>query len=94
MCDLSGPRSKRVVPMCPQLDEILRAYLFGPRLDRGGRLLFPSFMTGAEAMVVDVRKLAIESERGSVGRQASWERACFATPGPRLGSRRSTMALR
>jgi len=49
--------SWRVVPMCPQLEEILRAYLFGPRLERGGRLLFPSFITGVEAMLVDVRKL-------------------------------------
>jgi hypothetical protein len=31
--------------------------VFGPRLDRGGQLLFPSFATGAEAMLVDVRKL-------------------------------------
>ena len=49
--------SWRVVPLFPQLAEILRAYVFGPRLDRGGRLLFPSFVTGAEAMLVDVRKL-------------------------------------
>ena len=31
--------------------------MFGPRLERGGRLLFPSFATGQEAMLVDVRKL-------------------------------------
>jgi integrase len=49
--------SWRVVPLCPQLEEILRAYLFGPRLERGGRLLFPSFVRGTEAMLVDVRKL-------------------------------------
>ena len=52
----------------PQLEEILRAYLFGPRLDRGGRLLFPSFMTGAEAMLVDVRKLV-----DRVAARAAWK---------------------
>jgi integrase len=31
--------------------------VFGPRLERGGNLLFPSFVTGTEAMLVDVRKL-------------------------------------
>src|SRR5215217_4464268 len=31
--------------------------MFGPRLEWGGRLLFPSFIKGAEAMLVDVRKL-------------------------------------
>jgi integrase len=49
--------SWRVVPLFPQLAEILRAYVFGPRLERGGNLLFPSFVTGTEAMLVDVRKL-------------------------------------
>ena len=49
--------SWRVVPLFPQLAEILRAYVFGPRLNRGGILLFPSFITGTEAMLVDVRKL-------------------------------------
>ena len=49
--------SWRVVPMFPQLAEILRAYVFGPRLERGGRLLFPSFAEGCESMLVDIRKL-------------------------------------
>jgi integrase len=49
--------SWRVVPLSPQLAEILRPYVFGPRLGRGGRLLFPSWTTGSEAMLVDVRKL-------------------------------------
>jgi integrase len=49
--------SWRVVPLFPQLAEILRSYVFGPRLERGGRLLFPSFVTGQEAALVDVRKL-------------------------------------
>jgi integrase len=60
--------SWRVVPLCPQLDEILRAYVFGPRLERGGRLLFPSFATGAEAMFVDVRKLV-----DRVAMRAGWK---------------------
>jgi integrase len=49
--------SWRVVPLAPQLAEILRAYVFGPRLERGGRLLFPSPVSGPEAMLVDVRKV-------------------------------------
>jgi hypothetical protein len=44
-------------PLFPQLAEILRAYVFGSRLERAGRLLFPSFATGQEAMLVDVRKV-------------------------------------
>ena len=47
----------RVVSLAPQLAEILRAYSFGPRLERGGRLLFPSWATGEETKLVDVRKL-------------------------------------
>jgi hypothetical protein len=42
--------------------------VLGPRLDRGGRLLFPSFATGAEAMLVDVRKLV-----DRVGVRAGWK---------------------
>jgi integrase len=49
--------SWRVVPLFPQLAEILRPYVFGPRLERGGRLLFPSFAAGQEAKLVDIRKL-------------------------------------
>jgi integrase len=49
--------SKRVVPLVPQLEEVLRAYLFGPRLERGGRLLFPAFVDGREQMLTDIRKL-------------------------------------
>ena len=43
--------SWRVVPLFPQLGEILRPYVFGPRLERGGRLLFPSFAGGTEPML-------------------------------------------
>ena len=49
--------SWRVVPLWPQLETILRAYVFGPRLGREGTLLFPSFVTGKAAPIVDVRKL-------------------------------------
>jgi hypothetical protein len=56
-CDLELRESWRVVPLSQQLAEILRPYVFGPRLGRGGRLLFPSWATGSEAMLVDVRKL-------------------------------------
>ena len=49
--------SHRVVPLWPQLSEILRPYVFGPRLERAGRLLFPAFVDGREQMLTDVRKL-------------------------------------
>jgi integrase len=48
--------SKRDVPLWPQLEEILRDYLRGPHRPTGD-LLFPSFATGREAMLTDVRKL-------------------------------------
>ena len=52
------PRTSwRVVSLVPQLAGILGAYVFGPRLERPGHLLFPSFATGQEAMSVDVRKV-------------------------------------
>ena len=47
--------SHRTIPLWPQLDPILSAYVFGQ--DRPpGRLLFPSLATGHEAMLVEVRK--------------------------------------
>jgi integrase len=46
--------SWRVVPLWPQLEEILRSYVFGVRLERAGRLLFP----GAEGgMLRETRRL-------------------------------------
>jgi integrase len=60
--------SWRVVAMCPQLEEVLRAYLFDARLERPGKLLFPSFATGREAMLVDVRKLI-----DRIGARAGWK---------------------
>src|SRR2546425_4467493 len=47
--------SHRVVPMPPQLEEILRPYVFGERPP--SRLLFPSFVGDAERMVTDFRKV-------------------------------------
>ena len=46
--------SWRVIPLWPQLEEILRAYIFGPRLDRGGPLLFPGASGG---MLRETRRL-------------------------------------
>jgi integrase len=60
--------SWRVVPLVPQLAEILNAYIFGPRLERPGQLLFPSFATGQEATLVDVRKVI-----GRVAVRAGWK---------------------
>jgi integrase len=49
-------KSARVVPLHPQLAEILRAYLNRQALDRPPtRLLFPSFITGHEAMLKEWR---------------------------------------
>jgi len=48
--------SSRVVPLWPQLEEILREYLKGPHRPTGN-LLFPSPVGSGEAMVVDDRKL-------------------------------------
>jgi integrase len=45
---LKTQSSWRVVPLWPQLEELLRAWVFGPRLDRGGQLLFPSVTGGRE----------------------------------------------
>ena len=48
--------SLRAVPLWPQLEGILRAYVFDA--DRPpSRLLFPSYRTGEETMLTDFRKL-------------------------------------
>lgn len=52
---LKTKKSHRVVPLWPQLEEILRPYVFGERPP--SRLLFPSYRTGEEAMLTDWRKL-------------------------------------
>jgi integrase len=46
------PRSARVVPLHPQLREILAPYIFGRP---PSRLLFPSYITGKEAMLKEWR---------------------------------------
>jgi integrase len=54
---LKTKQSRRTIPLWPQLEGILREYVFGARVHQPGKLLFPSFETGQEAMVTDVRKL-------------------------------------
>jgi len=54
---LKTRQSRRTVPLWPQLEVILREYVFGVRVLQPGTLLFPSFETGQEAMISDVRKL-------------------------------------
>ncbi len=44
----------RIVPLWPQLEEILHAYVFGGSAPKAGGLLFPSPRTGE--MVHDFRK--------------------------------------
>lgn len=63
--------SARVVPLWPQLEEILRPYIFG---SPPSRLLFPSFSTGREAMLTDLRKLL---DRVAV--RAGWQRGEIRT---------------
>jgi len=60
--------SFRTVPLWPQLKEILRAYF--PERERmgGGTLLFPSYRTGHEAMLTDVRKMI-----DAVAKRAGWK---------------------
>jgi integrase len=64
---LKTPGSHRVVPLHPQLEEILREHLRGP--DRPtGELLFPSFASGREAMLTDTRKMI-----DHVAERAGWK---------------------
>ena len=53
---LKTAKSARTVPLWPQLEAILRPYVFGSN-SPPARLLFPSYRTGEEAMLTDVRKL-------------------------------------
>jgi hypothetical protein len=41
----------------PQLEELLRAWVFGPRLEMAGALLFPSFASGQESPLRETRRL-------------------------------------
>jgi integrase len=62
------------VPLWPKLEEILRAWVFGRRLEMPGRLLFPSFATDTEALLVENRKLL-----DRVLLRAGWHRGEFYT---------------
>ncbi len=53
---LKTAKSHRTVPPWPQLRQILRAYLAGPHAP-SGQLLFPSYRTGEERMLTDIRRL-------------------------------------
>ena len=53
---LKTASSFRAVPLWPQLEEILRPYVFGTGRPPG-RLLFPSYRTGEESMLTDFRKM-------------------------------------
>jgi integrase len=64
---LKTATSYRSVPLWPQLEEILRAYVFGADAPPG-RLLFPSHRKGAETMLTDFRKLL-----DAVAARAGWE---------------------
>ncbi len=57
--------SWRVVPLWPQLEEILRAYVFGVRLERAGPLLFPGAASG---MLRETRRLL-----DRVAKRAGWK---------------------
>jgi integrase len=60
--------SQRVLPLWPQLEEILKPYADRRVVERGGRLLFPRFTAGQEAMITDFRKTL---DRISIA--AGWE---------------------
>ena len=64
---LKTATSFRAVPLWPQLEEILRPYVFGDRPP--SRLLFPGYRTGQEAMLRDFRKL-LDAVAGRAGWKA------------------------
>lgn len=59
--------SHRVVPLWPQLEAILRAYLYGGDVPLVSGLIFPSTRTGAPKMLTDVRKML-----DAVAERAGW----------------------
>jgi len=61
--------SWRVVPLFPQLEEILRAYLFVIRPRRSGSLLFPSFVDGREQPLREIRRMI-----DRVAERVGWKR--------------------
>jgi integrase len=64
---LKTSTSFRSVPLFPQLEEILRLWVFGVGRSPG-QLLFPSYRTGREAMATDFRKLL-----DAVAERAGWK---------------------
>jgi integrase len=62
---LKTQTSWRVVPLFPQLETILRAWVFGP-LEAGGALLFPA--SGSAGMLSDTRKLL-----DRIAKRAGWK---------------------
>ncbi len=79
--------SWRVVPLWPQLEEILRAYLFGPRLDRGGPLSSPARAAGCSGRRGDSW---VGSGDGLAGRPGRSDTESSVTPMRPAGSRRWT----
>jgi integrase len=65
---LKTQTSWRVVPLWPQLEDILREWVFGPRLEVGGRLVFPSFLTGTERPLRETRRLL-----DRIAKRACWK---------------------
>src|SRR5439155_3950467 len=70
---LKTKKSHRTVHLWPQLERILRHYMFGPNRPRG-ELLFPSYRRGKEHRLTDVRGLQWPERGGKPG----------ALPGPTL----------
>ncbi len=66
--EMKTDTSWRTVPLWPQLEQILRPYVFGDRPP--ARLLFPSFRTRDEAVLTDLRKLI-----DAVATRAGWKAA-------------------
>ena len=60
--------SHRTVPLWPQLEVILREYLFAGPSPKGSGLLFPSDRRGTVGMIQDTRKII-----DAVARRAGWE---------------------
>src|SRR5439155_23447228 len=53
---LKTEKFARTVPLWPQLEEIRGGYVFGSD-SPSAKLLFPSYRTGKESMLTDIRKL-------------------------------------
>lgn len=88
---LKTKRSARVVPLMPQLEEILRAYLLRREREAPlGRLLFPSpkpTRADSEMMLDNMRKIL-----DSVAVSAGWEKGEITTTGS--GTRTAPLAFR